>query len=340
MYYEKKDIVVFYAETPVHPGTASGWGAVDLPVQRESFTGLPFFAASGIKGAMRHYFERQATKPGRDRKKIADVFGPSPEEGAPDHAGAMAVVDAKLLLFPVRSLYGVFAYLTCPLVLQRFQRDLEVIDQGTHLEKHISEIHVVGDNARVVAFKEDDEDSRPAIVRQSASKDKKYTAIFEEYAFVARPDDHATKVAEFLRDSCFPNLGIYNTLRSDFPKRFAIVPDDVFVDFTRLGAEIITRNRIDDATGTAADGGLWTEEHLPSETVLYSVLLWGNPKGHVLKDATQVGEFVKGAGIRNKDDFMGIHNQRLQMGGDQTVGRGMVLAHFVECKTKQPQEGG
>jgi CRISPR-associated protein Cmr4 len=35
----------------------------------------------------------------------------------------MWVMEAKILAFPVRSLAGCFAWLTCPLCLNRFNRD-------------------------------------------------------------------------------------------------------------------------------------------------------------------------------------------------------------------------
>src|SRR5229473_7214760 len=50
------------------------------------------------------------------------IFGP--KDGS-EHAGALIAGDARVLLFPVRSLSGVFAYTTCYDVLGRFKRDRE-----------------------------------------------------------------------------------------------------------------------------------------------------------------------------------------------------------------------
>jgi CRISPR-associated protein Cmr4 len=50
------------------------------------------------------------------------IFGPEDTEEA--HAGALAFTDARILLFPVKSLKGVFAWITCPMVLERFKEDL------------------------------------------------------------------------------------------------------------------------------------------------------------------------------------------------------------------------
>jgi CRISPR-associated protein Cmr4 len=51
------------------------------------------------------------------------VFGPK-TDNAGDHAGAISFTDARLLAFPVGSLKGVFAWVTCPEALRRLRRDL------------------------------------------------------------------------------------------------------------------------------------------------------------------------------------------------------------------------
>lgn len=52
---------------------------------------------------------------------ISLAFGP---EKGDEHAGALGFTDARLLLFPVKSMKGVFAWITCPMVLERFKEDL------------------------------------------------------------------------------------------------------------------------------------------------------------------------------------------------------------------------
>jgi len=324
MNYSKKDVVFFYAETPIHPGASSGWGAVDLPVQRESFSGLPVFNASGIKGAMRQHFEIQEKRTRNGRDEIADIFGP-PTDKASDHAGSMAVTDAKLLLFPVRSLYGIFAYVTCPFVLQRFLRDLKIAEGGNELlEAAIAGLQVNQDEALVAKLPYEDIPATLLIVRPGAQK----SAVFDEYLFKALEEDKVSKVVKYIRDNCFPGDPAYKIWQKGFPRRFAIIHDDVFRDFTRLGAEIITRNQIDDNTGTAVDKGLWTEEHLPSETILYSLVLCGDPPlKKKLTDAVAVLNFVKSG--NSAYPILGLDRCRLQIGGDQTVGRGIAMLHFL-----------
>ncbi|NJK83760.1 MAG: type III-B CRISPR module RAMP protein Cmr4 [Saprospiraceae bacterium] len=99
-----------YTESPLHAGIGAGLGAVDLPIQREQTTRYPMIQGSGVKGALRS----QSTAPDDDKKV---VFGP---DNQPDFAGAAAFGDARILLFPVRALNGVFVWTTCESIFSAF----------------------------------------------------------------------------------------------------------------------------------------------------------------------------------------------------------------------------
>lgn len=311
--YKEKTMMFLYTETPVHPGAGSGTGYIDMPVQRERFTNLLVMQSSGLKGSMRDYFEGQVPKPANE---ILEAFGPEPGPGASDYAGALGIGEAKLLLFPVRSLYGVFAYITCPLILQRFKRDFELVGLSTvSWPTGITIPEPDEENILVISAKDKD---KTIIAQGTDEKDRK--SVFDEFAFKAQGDENTRKIAEFIRDHIFPTVGEYATWKNQFSKRFAIVADNVFKDFARMATEVVTRNRIDDETGVVVEGGLWTEEFLPSETVFYSVLLSTNPfkKNPTLTDASAIINFVKR-----------LDNKRFQIGGDQSIGRGIVMAHFL-----------
>src|SRR5262249_12046945 len=101
-------------------------------------TDWPTIPGSAIKGVLRDNCRETAkASHGGDRKKaneedrdLVAVFGPGKAENASDHAGALAVTDARLAAFPVRSLRGVFAWVTCPAVLVRLNRDLKLAGAG------------------------------------------------------------------------------------------------------------------------------------------------------------------------------------------------------------------
>jgi CRISPR-associated protein Cmr4 len=125
-----------YTETSLHAGVGSTVSVVDLPIQRERTTQFPIVQGSGIKGALRSQVADAENKQseveavfGADTKKdnkfagAISVFGADTKKDN-KFAGAISVGDARIVLFPVRSLAGVFAYITCPAVLARIGRDV------------------------------------------------------------------------------------------------------------------------------------------------------------------------------------------------------------------------
>src|SRR5581483_9391137 len=114
--FEATALLFIYVETPLHPGSTRGLGAVDLPIQRERTTGYPIVQSSSLKGRLRAEAGSRLTT-----EEVEAVFGPETER-AGDHAGALSTGDARLLLFPVRSLAGVSAWTTSVDLLARFRR--------------------------------------------------------------------------------------------------------------------------------------------------------------------------------------------------------------------------
>lgn len=100
------------AETFIHPGTDQDVGVIDNPVARESTTDYPFIAGSSMKGAFRDFWVSMGMQ------NTDDIFGKA------DCAGTVLISDARLLLLPVRSLTGAYKWATCPLLIERFYRDL------------------------------------------------------------------------------------------------------------------------------------------------------------------------------------------------------------------------
>ena len=95
-------LIGLWAETSMHAGAGSSVDGVDLPIQREGHSNWPCVFGSSVKGALRCKAE---DKLGKDNASISYVFGPdSSSETASEHAGALLVSDARLLLLPVRSL--------------------------------------------------------------------------------------------------------------------------------------------------------------------------------------------------------------------------------------------
>ncbi|ASJ09262.1 type III-B CRISPR module RAMP protein Cmr4 [Thermococcus siculi] len=285
--YGKKLVLGIYTVTPLHAGSGSEVSVIDLPIQRERHTGFPVIWGQSLKGALRSAFREL----NGDMELESVIFGPDPEaKKAHEHAGAIAVGDAKVLLFPVRSARGVFAYVTSPLVLERFVRDMELAG------KNIGEMKIP------------DPGKASAVVHTTSElRLPDGAVVLEEVSLATNPRE--------LSDLARAISGVVPLAEGELLKRLAIVPDDVFSAFVKLSTEVVARVAINAETGTVRRGGLWYEEFLPRDTVMYSVVAVAKPRKSD-SNAT-VG------GITNTlvETFDGGF---LQLGGDETVGKGFV----------------
>ncbi len=288
--------IFFICETPLHAGAGGGIGT-ELPIQREEHTLFPKIEASGIKGAFREVFERKKTDKGLDPDLIA-VFG-HPKNGD-ENAGALGLTDARLLLFPVRSRQGVFAWVTCPRVLTRFIRDLKVsvANEGGESVKNLMDL--------VAAVPKD----KPSVPSNSVIASDR--VFLEEYSIRVEVD----KATSALATNLAKLLDI-----SELPGQFVIIPDDYFSDFVQHCTEIQTRIRIGE-NGVVDDGALFTEEHLPAESVLYALAM-AHPEftdSEKLKQENRDRRSAKKILKIFTDDLPEI----VQIGGSATLGKGIV----------------
>ena len=97
-----------------------------------------------------------------------------------------------------------------------------------------------------------------------------------------------------------------------------ILPDDDFRDFTVSSTEITTHVRLETAKKTVATGALWTRESLPSDALLVSPIVVHKPRNGDNVPAPQVLADVQ-AGL----------GPRIQLGGDETTGQGMVALRWA-----------
>lgn len=305
--FEKSSLIFFYTETPVHAGTGTSLGIVDLPIQRESHTDLPMVQASGIKGAFRELAETLGKNGKSNGITIDEVFGP---EDGNKHAGALAFTDAKLLLFPVRSLRGVFVWATSPLLLERLLRD--AIRADSQLGKDLLGIQIPKpiDSKAFVPNKAED------IIVQGNK------LILEDFSFEIEESEQIKQITSFLAGAIFPMDGEYNCWRELLSKRFVILSDTVLRDFAKLGTQVIARIKINDKTGTVDKGALWYEEALPPETVLYSLALATKTRNGSGKLADEVLKFIQ--------NTLFAKSTRIQFGGNATVGKGFVNVVFAK----------
>ena len=314
----KSKMLFIYSETSMHVGAGSGLGAIDLPIQRERITDYPLIQASGLKGALRSVVP--------DGPEKDAIFG---ADNA-DNAGAIVVGDARILLFPVRSLVGVFAWVTSVDILQRFQRDAQLVGL-TWLPSIPTELS--GNNLFA---------SGSAVLTENNPK----RAVLEEFAFNATIDPMVTQWATNLANNVLPSLiiqnkDIYKYWQDKLKNSLLVLPNVAFRDFVKHSTEVVTRIRLDNNTKTVDGGGLWTEERLPSETVLYAPVnatqlrlpsTTSVPQSLIPEDKTLSGSKKSGAQAQKVLEWVSNNANvphQLQIGGNETIGRGQVRLRWA-----------
>lgn len=312
--FERALIMYIYAETPIHPGSGTTIsGAVDLPIQRERYTGFPIIQGSSLKGVLRNSacFVKIADECEKCDKKpetaekceiLRQVFG------SPEGIGGISVTDARVLAFPVRTLKGVFGWVTCPLVLNRYGRDLKITDQDVNW--NIKDLDIDDDKAII------SKESSLKMEIEEAGQKKEYVYIEEIQLEAIRKDELIKTITSKIVEG-LPDDDIYEAIRDKLSKDLVIVSDDVFRDLVTLTTEVVTRIKIDPKTGTVEPGGLWSEEYLPTDTLMYSLILIPSRLNK-----------LKSEEIEGK--IMNYDGKILQIGRDETIGKGFVRIRLVK----------
>lgn len=313
MFVESR-LLFLYVETSLHAGAGAGVEAIDLPIQRERTTGYPIVQAPGIKGALRsEVIDADARK-----AMVHVVFGPD-TANASLHAGAFSPGDARILLFPVRSLRGVFAWTTSVDVLRRWRR--EAVAAGFPADK-------------LPALPAAEPPAGGCYISGNGTT-AGGTVVLEEFAFTPQnePTPTVAKLAVWLADNALPKGAEFQWWRDGLKERLVILPDDDFRDFTEQATEVLTRVKLTEAK-TVQTGALWTEEHLPAESLLYAPAR--ATRFRVNGDATPAAWQEKkspadqAAAILDWVSDSANIPHRFQLGGDETVGRGMVSLRWLK----------
>jgi CRISPR-associated protein Cmr4 len=288
-------LTLIHAMSPLHAGTGQSVGAIDLPIARERPTGVPLLPGSSIKGALRAR--------GTDVQMTRDVFGPDTENSS-DHAGSVQFSDALLLLLPVRSVRGTFAWVTSPYLIRRFARgarearvDLPTLPDSP---KEIADCSVLGD-ALTIAGK----------------------VVFEDLDFIAGPADAALRTfATRLGELLFPDGSADPAeWRQSLIDRICLVHDDIMSFLLDTATEVSAHIRLNPETKTVQDGALWYQESLPAESVLSGITVAAEVKA------------ANGRSERTADALLNhvatLTASLVQLGGKATVGQGTCFVRIA-----------
>jgi len=289
---DNSTIMSLYAVSPVHAGSGTSMGVVDLPIQRERHTNWPHIQASGVKGAMRHHFEKfKDNITSRDEQAQLDqitekIFGTDNYGDSGTLPGAIAVSDARLIAFPIRSSRSPFVWITCPAVLERLEKDLALT--GKSGEINIPELG--NDEAIVINGKIPAEEK----------------ILLEDYEVIIKK-----------KDCVLPETAVSLYQKA---KTLLLVSNEIYHYGVSHCTEIRTQIKINESTGTTVDGSLRYEELLPADSMMYVVLFYGSTRD---ADSTIPAETLI---TYMKKDVIRSH---IQMGGDETLGCGLFQIEWI-----------
>lgn len=290
--HDAKAILYLHALTGMHPGTGTALGTVDLPVSREKHSRWPNIPGSSLKGvlrdAYRHQCDASSLKNADECDEVMTIFGPPP--GQSDlHSGALSVTDARVLAFPVRSLKGIFAWVTCPAALQRYKRDLALC--GAPAGWTVPEVP----KGEALAA-----DNSPLIVAGEH-------LVLEEFEYARSGSQH--DIAAWIAEHAIADTSTAERVKS----HLVILNDDAFDHFARYGTEVVARIGLDYERKTVRKGALFYQEFLPAETLFYSLVMAASSRNKDHK--MSAGEILDALSSQLPDV--------LQVGGDETIGKGI-----------------
>jgi CRISPR-associated protein Cmr4 len=331
--YQAARLLFLHAQTAIHPGSGTALGTVDLPVQRERHTHWPTVPGSALKGILRdrcretakqdyqdEYEERQENGQtwralkrtqrrvaNEDNAELVAAFGPGGKiDESNAHAGALSVTDARILAFPVRSLKGVFAWVTCPAVLDRLNRDLKLAGLPALSGNAVPQLQKTATEDQAACAKDS-----PLLVDGNK-------LVLEEFEFARIAE--ADALVKWVAARATPDSATQTRLRS----HLAVLHDDDFGHFVRHATEVVARVALDYERKTVKQGALFYQEFLPAETLFYSL---------VLATGSRYDKYAQPA--MGMLDYLARHlpeNSVLQIGGDETTGKGLCLVRLSDGK--------
>ncbi|MCX7896840.1 MAG: type III-B CRISPR module RAMP protein Cmr4, partial [Rhodocyclaceae bacterium] len=213
--------------------------------------------------------------------------------------------DAQLVLLPIRSLKEGYVYASCPQAMERTRRLLELIQvsSGWPSLPQPEQGHCLVANPKLL------------------SSGKLHLEAFE---YEAQECSDCGALASKLAAMALPDNPAYAYFREKLARDFVVLSDTDFAYFAEHAMLVESHVRINDATGTADDGGLFYTENLPPESLLIAPVLASRTR-------TGKSEELPAEAVMTQLKTV-LDSRLLQMGGDATTGRGLVLAKLMEGK--------
>jgi len=325
--YDEALCYLIQCVSPLHVGSGeSHEGFVDIPIQRDHL-GFPVIWSSSLKGAIRNTF-RNLVKDNKDKdnkdnkdtepkNKIElenEIFGPESSDSNNMYASAVLIMDANLLLMPVRSLYGLFAFCTHPYLLKQLYEKLSVLhnitgnitQEGNNLLTDL-ESFIKNNKGKVVCSSKTIMKDNKIILKEEEIKDVQENNKFRE-----------------IFGKLLPN-GI--KFKEDILDRLVMLNDD-YADIIKRSTVIQPRIKLDYETKHVISGSLWTEEVLPELSILSTVMLIRGSRVNSGMNSEKIIKKLAETFSKNKnsnpDQFY------IVLGGRETLGRGIIRFNLIQ----------
>ncbi|HLI39926.1 MAG TPA: type III-B CRISPR module RAMP protein Cmr4 [Streptosporangiaceae bacterium] len=290
-------LLYLYAESPVHTGAADSVDVLDLPVQREAATGYPVIWGQSLKGALRQAACDAGSEAGWGKDRVEAVFGSAierPDEDGGTTAGTLAVGDAQLVAMPVPALRRTFAWLTSEIALGRLARKYAVLGWPS------LPVPAARSDGGAAASGEWTQAGRevlgPCLVPLGDAPDDRLAAWAGRIAGDALAADEAFR----------PFAG---KLRGDLVLAGSDIVPVLLTECTEQAV------RVQLGESKTVENGPFYSEYLPAETIMAAALTL-REKG----DTAEHRQALRGL----------LHEQLLQIGGDETIGKGLMWGRLLE----------
>jgi CRISPR-associated protein Cmr4 len=288
-------LLYLYAESPVHAGAADSLGFLDLPVQREASTGYPVIWGQSLKGALR---QAASEHPDWDEGRITAVFGS--EVGSTDNeattAGHLRVGDAQLVAMPVPTLRFTFTWVTSQIALGRLARKYRSL--------RWAEIPDV-----------------PSVAPDRGSASGEHWAnsrgeVLGPCVVHLTPDPQLQPWADRLAQHAIGSDPEFSTFADKLKTDLVLVGSEIMPTLLRECTEQAVRVQLND--DKTVENGPFYSEYLPTETILAASqsLRDYDREDDAALDAIALQELLGGS--------------LLQIGGDETLGKGLVWTRLYE----------
>ncbi len=301
-------LTLVHAMSPLHAGTGQSVGAIDLPIARERPTGIPLLPGSSIKGALRA--RSSDVQRNGDVQMTRDVFGPETDKSS-EHSGSVQFSDAHLLLLPVRSISGTFAWVTSDYLIRRFARGAR--EAGIGLAKLPEPPEK--EKCRVLSH----------TLTMPAGGARK--VVFEDLDFIVERDQEPDlqAFADQLGKTLFPDGSVdAKEWRQSLTDRICMIHDDIMSLLLDTATEINAHVRLNNETKTVERGALWYQESLPAESVLAGIA--------VAAEVSAANGRFKREAAELLDHVASLTRSLVQLGGKSTVGQGSCFVRIAGGK--------